>query len=146
MCKHEKKFETNMTPKCRVVVAQHMNYMTKTSLIKLKPCKPKQILIRGWMHNRIILYPSMVIAVTDSITAAIDKDECPYECTLSCLKRPKTWSSIDVTWWTTIGPCWYLLTHTKKDPQAHRYRWAFHPGDIFRVSYLFIRKEKACDD
>jgi len=93
-----KKFETNTTPECRVLVAQNMNYMTNTSPIKLKPCKPKQTLIRGWMHNNIHLYPSMVIDVMDSVTAAIDEGQCPYECTLLCLKRPVTWSSIDVTY------------------------------------------------
>jgi hypothetical protein len=41
---------------------------------------------------------------------------------------------------------WYLLTHIEKDPQVHGYRWAFHLEDIYRVSYLFIRKEKARDD
>jgi hypothetical protein len=42
--------------------------------------------------------------------------------------------------------CWYLLTHIEKDLQAYGYRWVFYPGDISRVSYLFIRKEKVCDD
>ena len=93
-----KKFETNTTPECRVLVAQNMNYTTNTSPIKLKPCKPKQTLIRGWMHNNIHLYPSMVIDVMDSITTAIDEGQCLYEYTLSCLKRLKTWSSIDVTY------------------------------------------------
>ena len=60
--------------------------------------------MRGWMRSTIHLYPSMVIDVTNSVTTAINDGQCPYDCTLSCLKRPVTWSSIDVTYLTTIGP------------------------------------------
>ena len=56
------------------------------------------------MRSTIHLHQSMVIDVTDSITTAIDEGQCPYDCTLSCLKRPVTWSSIDVPYLTTIGP------------------------------------------
>ena len=39
MCKLEKKIETNTALEFVVLVPQHMNYMTNTSRIKLKPCK-----------------------------------------------------------------------------------------------------------
>jgi len=47
----------------------------------------------------------------------------------------------------TVGIYYALQKNQRNNLQAHGYtEVALHPGKISRVSYLFIHKEKACND
>ena len=43
--------------------------------------------------------------------------------------------------------CWYLVTPSGNDPQAHRYRWALHPGGYpeYHIYIFTIGRKRASD-
>jgi len=45
------------------------------------------------------------------------------------------------------GVCWYLVTPSGNDPQAHGYRWALHRGGYpeYRI-YIFTTRRKRASD
>jgi len=52
----------------------------------------------------------------------------------------------DLSFQLSVG-CWYLVTQSGNDPQAHRYRWAFHPGGFPEYHiYIFTTGRKGASD
>jgi len=53
---------------------------------------------------------------------------------------PCRWSEVDVS-------CWYLVTQSGINPQAHEYRWALHPRCYpeYRI-YIFTTRIKRASD